>query len=258
MSHVSDEVLVSLALGHEVDPADAEHVAGCPVCSTEVTELGQLRDLMREESRHPGPVRVTPGPQVWDRIVTATGDTTAVATEAHEPPALAEPEPEPEPEPVAPTPLEPRRRPRRVRGWWVAAVAAACLVLGLLVGRAVWRPDDSQQVLARTTLTTLDATKVSEGTAVLVQGASAQQLQVDTAPMQPQSAAGSGYVEVWLINTDGKRMVSLGVLSTEKATFSVPANAIAQGYTVVDLSRQQFDEKPGHSGDSIMRGTLPI
>ena len=67
-------------------------------------------------------------------------------------------------------------------------------------------------------------------------------------------SAGSGYVEVWLINTDGKRMVSLGVLSTTQATFPVPPDAIAQGYTIVDLSREQFDDKPQHSGDSVMRG----
>ena len=55
---------------------------------------------------------------------------------------------------------------------------------------------------------------------------------------------GSGYVEVWLINQDGKRMVSLGILSSDQATFPVPPDAISQGYTIVDLSHEQFDDKP--------------
>ena len=71
-------------------------------------------------------------------------------------------------------------------------------------------------------------------------------------------SAGSGYVEVWLINTDGKRMVSLGVMSGTQGTFPIPPNAIEQGYKIVDLSREQFDDKPQHSGDSVMRRTLPI
>ena len=61
-----------------------------------------------------------------------------------------------------------------------------------------------------------------------------------------------------LINQDGKRMVSLGILSSDQATFPVPPDAVSQGYTIVDLSNEQFDDRPQHSGDSIMRGTLPV
>ena len=139
----------------------------------------------------------------------------------------------------------------------MAAAAAACLLLGVLVGRAVWAPGETTlPVVASVPLTTLDASKQQEGTAQLLggQGGQGQELRVETQPM----SAGSGYVEVWLINTDGKRMVSLGVLATTQGTFPVPPEAIAQGYTIVDLSREQFDDKPQHSGDSVMRGTLPV
>jgi hypothetical protein len=137
------------------------------------------------------------------------------------------------------------------------AAAAACLLLGVLVGRAVWAPGGTTlPVMASVPLTTLDASKQQEGTAQLLggQGGQGQELKVDTRPMSP----GSGYVEVWLINQDGKRMVSLGVLSSDQATFPVPPDAIAQGYTIVDLSHEQYDDRPQHSGDSIMRGTLPV
>jgi anti-sigma-K factor RskA len=149
----------------------------------------------------------------------------------------------------------------RRRFWWLAGVAAACLLVGVLVGRAVWAPGDAAQpVVASVPLTTLDASKQQEGTAELLgnQGNQGQELRVDAQAMTPGSAPTDGYVEVWLINTDGKRMVSLGVLSGTEATFTVPPDAIAQGYRIVDLSREQFDDRPQHSGDSIMRGTLPI
>jgi len=143
------------------------------------------------------------------------------------------------------------------RSWWLVAAAAACLLVGVRVGRAVWAPSATTlPVVASVPLTTLDASKQQEGTAQLLggQGGQGQELKVATRPMSP----GSGYVEVWLINQDGKRMVSLGILSSDQATFPVPPDAISQGYTIVDLSHEQFDDRPQHSGDSIMRGTLPV
>lgn len=241
MSHVSDDVLAAIALGDpDVSPEDQAHVASCPVCSQELAELVQVHGLLREEAGMRVPHRVDPGPAVWDRIVASTQE-----------PVALEVVPEPA-EPAVPsvTAARQRRRP----SWWLVAAAAACLVIGALVGRALWAPGEANSpVVASVALTTLDAAKQKEGTAQLL-GGPAQELRVDTNPMSP----GPGYVEVWLINTDGKRMVSLGTLTGTEATFAVPADAIAQGYTIVDLSREQFDDKPQHSGDSIMRGTLPI
>ena len=31
-----------------------------------------------------------------------------------------------------------------------------------------------------------------------------------------------------------------------------------EGYVIVDVSREGFDESPEHSGDSVVRGTLPL
>jgi hypothetical protein len=236
-----------------------------------------LRDEVGMRDGH----RVDPGPQVWERVLAATSgaslDEAVKAVEGVEgvrepvrPTLTAVPDASVEPgdpgEPVDPVdPVDPmtsrraakaNRRSTR-RGWWLMAVAAACLLAGVLVGRAVWAPGQtSPSVVASVPLTTLDTAKQQEGTAELLggQGGQGQELRVDTNPM----SAGSGYVEVWLINTDGKRMVSLGVLSSDQATFPVPADAIQQGYTIVDLSIEQFDDKPQHSGDSIMRGTLPV
>jgi anti-sigma-K factor RskA len=255
MTHVNDDVLAAIALDDpDVDPADRAHVDACPVCSEEVAELVQVRSLLREEVGMHGAHRVEPGPQVWERVLAATRDEDA-------------PDPRPTVQPVEPpvSSMADHRAARKSAGrsrrtWWVAAAAAACLLVGVLVGRAVSAPGEATlPVLASVPLTTLDASKRQEGTAQLLggqggQGGQGQELRVDTQPM----SSGSGYVEVWLINTDGKRMVSLGVLSNTQGTFPVPPEAIQQGYRIVDLSREQFDDKPQHSGDSVMRGTLPV
>ncbi len=66
-----------------------------------------------------------------------------------------------------------------------------------------------------------------------------------------------GYIEVWLINVDLTRMVSVGVLpANSSAQFFVSDELVDAGYLVVDLSNEEFDEEPAHSGDTIMRGEL--
>ncbi|MFI5074944.1 MAG: anti-sigma factor domain-containing protein [Actinomycetales bacterium] len=271
MTHVSDDVLAAIALGDpDVDPADRAHVDSCPVCSEELAELVHVQGLLREEVGMRGAHRVEPGPELWERIAAeATGDAAVEPMQLVQPAQRAdsgEPVVPAEPvqlgEPGTPVPSIAARRAAKAsrpsgRSWWLVAAAAACLLLGVLVGRAVWAPTDATPpVVASVPLTTLDASKQQEGTAQLLggQGGQGQELKVDTRPMSP----GSGYVEVWLINQDGKRMVSLGILSSDQATFPVPPDAISQGYTIVDLSHEQFDDKPQHSGDSIMRGTLPV
>lgn len=264
MSHVRDDVLAAIALGDpDVDPADREHAASCPVCSEELAELAHVNAMLRDEVGMRDGHRVDPGPQVWERVLAATNEEPIAqgADESARPTLTAVPDVPGEPEASPVTPMADRRVAkagrRSGRSWWLVAAAAACLLVGVLVGRAVWAPGESSPpVVATVPLTTLDTSKQQEGTAQLLggQGGQGQELRVDTKPM----SAGSGYVEVWLINTDGKRMVSLGILSSDQATFPVPAEAIKQGYTIVDLSLEQFDNNPQHSGDSIMRGTLPI
>lgn len=66
-----------------------------------------------------------------------------------------------------------------------------------------------------------------------------------------------GYIEVWLINVDLARMVSVGVFAAGSSTqFYVTDALVDEGYLVVDLSNEEFDEEPRHSGDTIMRGEL--
>ncbi|MEP6650486.1 MAG: anti-sigma factor [Lapillicoccus sp.] len=274
MTHVTDDVLAAIALGDpDVDAADLDHAESCPVCSVEVAELAQVHGLLREEVGVRGAHRVDPGPQVWPGVLAAMNED-AVRAPVTEP-VVAEPvlnevdqtaptvaAPVEVTKPVTsdqPSSLAARRATRSTRPFgWLVAAAAACLLVGALVGRALWAPGETTQpVVASVPLTTLDASRQKEGTAELL-GGQGQELRVDTQTTSPANGPQNGYVEVWLINTDGKRMVSLGVLSGTQATFPVPPDAIAQGYTIVDLSREQYDDRPQHSGDSIMRGTLPV
>jgi hypothetical protein len=148
-------------------------------------------------------------------------------------------------------------RERRARGravGWGAGLAAASLAIGLLAGRAIWQPDTPVQPVAQVALSTLD-TKQDEGKATVVR--SSDGLDLTVATTRPLDA-GDGYLEVWLLNADGKRMVSVGVLAPgDKASFPISQTLIDEGYVIVDISREKFDGSPAHSGDSLLRGKLP-
>ena len=260
MNHVTDETLAAIALGEsDVDAAARDHVSGCPVCSLEVAELTHVDALLHLESAptdasstaEARAVRLEPSAGLWTRILAETRD--APATPAFS--ASASVVDLADRRAAASSAAASTSPPVRRRAGWIVAAAAACVLAGALVGHALWTGanEPSSQIVATTALTTLDASRQQEGTAELLDARGARELRVDATTMP----TGSGFVEVWLINADGKRMVSLGVMSTRQAVFTVPSGAIEQGYTIVDLSREQFDDKPQHSGDSIMRGTLP-
>ncbi len=140
---------------------------------------------------------------------------------------------------------------------WVASAAAAGLVVGAVGGRLVdgTEPDEAAVTVASTTLDTLD-TRQARGTADVLRDADGVNLAVHTDPLDPPQ---DGYLEVWLINEDLQRMVSVGVLRPEASEqrFPIPQELLDEGYVIVDISREGFDDSPEHSGDSVVRGSLP-
>jgi anti-sigma-K factor RskA len=65
---------------------------------------------------------------------------------------------------------------------------------------------------------------------------------------------------VWLINTDGQRMYTLGVLPDDgRASYPLPPELAGQlqGFTTVDVSIEPYDGNPAHSRESQVRGILP-
>jgi hypothetical protein len=260
MTHVPEDVLAGLALGDpDLAQSDRDHVHACRSCSAELAALTRLRTTLgtADLSAPPDPA---PDPGLWERIAAATATDPAeaeprrLAAVAPAPPGAASQPPDQAgaPGPPADHEVAPTGKPRRPRPWPLLAAALVCVLAGLGIGWFAFAPDqESARLVASATLRTLDGSQTL-GSAQLLDEAGSTGLRVSAIP----GPAGTGYVEVWLINDDGKRMVSLGVLDAEEAVFAVPPGALAQGYRIVDLSREPYDDEPRHSGDSLMRGKL--
>ena len=258
MSHPDPELLAALALGEPAPDDVRRHVEGCEACHEEVAALGAAVESLRA----PLPELVPPAPALRRAVLSAalgegiepTGTTRDAAADAGSPAAD---------ELAARRAARSHRRgssasPRRFGSAWLVGAAAAGLVVGGLAVAAVDQargPEQQTVVVAQADLDTLD-TGTTLGVADLVEHDGTTDLALHTDTM----SADDGYLEVWLINRDGERMVSIGVLEPGRTdqTFAVPAELVAQGYVIVDISREPFDADASHSGDSLARGTLPI
>lgn len=158
-----------------------------------------------------------------------------------------------------------QRRERRLGGQQrgtvsrrsLLAVAAGGLIAGTGLGAIGWRVLESRptEVLATAELTPLDAPDLL-GTAQVRR--TRDGLVLELAASTPFQVA-TGYIEVWLINVDGRRMVSVGIYQGQRQeSFSITPDLLQEGYVVVDLSRELFDDDATHSGDSLVRGRLNL
>jgi len=137
-------------------------------------------------------------------------------------------------------------RPRWV--WPVAAAAAVAVAVG--VAAVVAGSDDDEPVpVATATLEPLG--DEGSGSAELVEGDGELQLVVDTTGVDP----GDGFVEVWVIDTEVERLVSLGPLRPD-GRYDLPPGLDPEAFPIVDVSREPLDGDPTHSGDSVLRGQL--
>ncbi|MEZ0447723.1 anti-sigma factor [Cellulomonas sp. ICMP 17802] len=249
-SHVDDDLLALLALGEPAGSmSDLAHIEECERCADELESLREVVELARSG----GPDRglVAPAPAVWDRIageLRLSPGVQGLATSA-EP---AAPAPEPVDAPAHVVELESRRgRPRAWR--WVAAAAAAGLVVG--GGGAWWAAhrNDPTTVLATATLEPLPGWDASGSAVVETAADGSRVLVVDLTKSAPSD---DGFREVWLLKPDVSGLVSVGTLTGSTGRFDLPAGLDLSQYSVVDVSEEQFDGNPAHSGDSIVRGPL--
>ncbi|HYN68380.1 MAG TPA: anti-sigma factor [Ornithinibacter sp.] len=262
MTHPDDDVLAALALGEPAPSGVAEHAHGCPSCSGALATLRDTRTMLRA----PAPVLVAPPPFVWEAVEAEINREPADhSTPAPSRAPLPAARPVPTAEPAHPASdvvgddLAVRRAQRsgrrRFPAAWIAGAAAAGLVVGVAGTRFLAAEDTpvAPVTVASTSLDTLD-TQQAKGTADVVRRDGHLDLTVSTQPIDPDG----GYLEVWLINEDLTRMVSVGVLEPSLAdqSFTIPQELLDQGYVIVDISREGFDEAPEHSGDSVVRGTL--
>ncbi|MGY4645543.1 anti-sigma factor [Cellulomonas sp. URHB0016] len=263
-SHVDDDVLALLALGESTGSAsDVAHVQECERCADELAALRDVVALARSGGAS-APL-VAPDPAVWHRVADELNlrpeVRALVASPAAEPP-VAQPH-----EPSGPVERDPVGQAgpgaavvaldsRRVRPWagrWVAGAAAAGLVVG---GVGAWWLAHREQpatVLATATLEPLPGWDAAGSAVVETSADGARVLVVD---LTKSGTGDDGFREVWLLKPDVSGLVSLGTLDGSTGRFDVPAGLDLHEYSVVDVSEEQFDGDPAHSGDSIVRGPL--
>lgn len=255
--HIPEDRLVDLTLTDEPGQQEQEHLAACGDCTDALESLLRAVAGTRDAATTD---LVDPPPGVWARIEAELDDDRVAADRVE-----AGPEAGPADARLgAVVPL--RRRGDRAstasrRGpslGWLAAACAAGVLLGaggfLAADRLQGADADSGRTVATAELDTLD-TGQRLGAATVSERGDGVVLDVTASSLD---AGADGYVEVWLINRDGKRLVSVGVLGegAESGTFPISQRLLDEGYVVVDISREQFDDKPQHSGDSIVRGSL--
>jgi hypothetical protein len=211
--------LVLIALGADASLThETEHVTDCPTCRAQLEDLQVVAALSAETQE----VRDLPPPpeRIW----------TAVAAAVEEP-------------------AVPRRRfPRTVVVALAAAIVAAVATLGVtrLLDRA-----PSTSVAARATLDRFGAAPAGAHGDARIVGGSELWLHVSGMPLQP------GFYEVWLLDPDSGRMIAVGTMGADpEATMPLPANVNLRVYRTIDVSAEEYDGNPAHSGRSMLRGSL--
>lgn len=212
--------------------------------------LAELRAIAAEVEMAPT-TWSQPPPGLWERIAAETGATMvadALGSAAAEP---ATPTETFEPLPAAPVapiaPVMPLRHPRRPLPWILGAAAA---VVALVIGISVFVGGTTDSdVVASVTLDQLG--DAGSGNAELIDQDGQYRLKVSTADLDP----GDGFLEVWVIDTDVSKLVSLGPARPD-GTYDLPPGMDPQQFPVVDVSVEPLDGNPAHSGDSVLRGTL--
>ncbi|TQO18958.1 anti-sigma-K factor rskA [Rhodoglobus vestalii] len=278
MRHVDPDILALLALGEEAAvPEDSAHLSECDQCRREV-ELLSRAALVGRSTFDAGDL-LDPPARVWSRITDelSFSSESVILSEAapevtvsfadHSIDALAEKRAvkssnseQSFPAVAAPIvesgnvhSLEKRRRP------WVGALAAAAsLALVAATGSAIWlglQPADQPTVLASATLDAFPNWSESTGEAKLERRADGTRI-VEVSFSAPPTEG--GFREVWLITSDATALVSLGIVEGMSGQFTVPDGLDVDNYNLVDISEEQFDGNPAHSGDSIVRGQLTV
>lgn len=263
MEHVDPDVLALVALGEPADDATRAHLADCERCRAEVEELTVV--VVHGRAVTPADALVAPPAAVWAGIRTQL--------------ALAE---DLEPDGTVPAGRRgaeggagaderaargtgrsgsgrsgsgPALSGRGRRAPWIAAAAAAGVVVGG-AGGALWAgrdvPSAEPAVIAQAALDPLPGWDATGAATVEENPDGTRELVVTL----EGGAGDDGFHEVWLIDREVTRLVSLGVLEGSEGRFTVPAGLDLADFAVVDVSEEPFDGDPAHSGDSIIRGIL--
>jgi hypothetical protein len=243
VQHCTPEQLALAALREPLPADDAAHLESCERCRAEVASLQRSVDLLAiPEFAAPG-APVPPPPGVWDAIAAATGVSSRPQAEAPAAP-VAEPAPE-----ATVLPFRSRRRPVLL----AAAAAVAGAVIGAGAVAVLDRTGDDGDAITTVALDPLADNEASGRAEVVVREDGSRIVEVDLdAPALDDDA----YYEIWLIDPDVVGMVPLGIVSPGTQTFEVPEGLDLDAFPIVDVSVEQLDGDPLHSGVSVARGQI--
>jgi hypothetical protein len=153
------------------------------------------------------------------------------------------------------TPLD-GRRPRRGALRWLA-VAAVLVVLGGLGAVVLARGGAQGSLVAEVALDDLvgpGGPSRRPATAEVRRVEDRLELMV-TMDLEPPPAG--HYYELWVIDRTVTRLISLGPVRPD-GVYTLPGGLALGEFPVVDVSLEPFDGDTTHSGDSILRGVLPV
>jgi anti-sigma-K factor RskA len=234
VQHPDPDLLALAALpGEPPDPAVQEHLAGCAACHRYVRSLRRTVDLALES----GVTAAEPPPErVWQAIT----EELAIVPGA--------------------TPAHRARRADRRTAWRRFAVPVAAAVAGvaagLAIGAAIAGPGAEVPVARLVPVAGADPT--GAGTVDAVGNPAGRQLVVHVDGLT--NLAGADFLEVWLMDPTGTKLVALGSLSRDGAgyagTFTVPSNLPTVEFRTVDVSAERWDGDPAHSRVSLLRGAM--
>ncbi|MDG5806469.1 anti-sigma factor [Streptomyces ossamyceticus] len=274
VQHLDADELTDLALGADARPSarQRDHLAQCPRCHEELDQLRRVVRAARDVSTDD--FLTAPPDTVWHAITAQLDSDTAPQRSTGSddtPTALGGPG-----EPGLPDGPSSRPTPGgrdapgggrsgglgHGRAWLrrpALMIAAASLVVGALLGSAVtaWRLDDGPPTAGASPANRLAPLAVprAAGTVRLVRGPEAEREVTVTVTGLPRT---DGYYEVWLMDRTHTRLVAMGVLGPDgTATLPLPTRIDLGRYPLIDVSAQEDNGNPAHSGTSVVRGALP-
>ena len=256
MAHPDPERLTLAALPAEPpDPALTEHLTGCAQCREHVAALRRTVDLARTGHAD----RAVPPARVWQAIADELELPTIRASRTAEP-DLVRLGRRPAPRTADPTARARRRAagPGRRRPGIAAGVAIGLALSPSDSGPAPTPPPDRRPLAQLAPVGPAD--RAAHGT---VDGTAHDGLQELVVRVEGVTdTAGGDYLEAWLLDPGGTRLVSLGALTRTDAggsfagEFTVPANLPMTTFSTVDISAERWDGDPSHSRISLLRGYM--
>ena len=248
MEHCDASDLALIALDEPAPtPAVESHIQSCSVCQAELAQLARVVRVGRSIRLEDQPI--APPPHVWQAIAAETGLAAGTGGRTGDQ------------ELASVSPIAPTQRGNRRRWVATAVAAAACLVVGAVVGSVVTRyadpgPVRPPAIVASTTLEPVPGgpNPGTTGQAKIEEINGQYLLQVDATGLRSPN----GFYEVWMMDPQNAGLVAVGTFNADQkqATFPIPAGLPMTEFNSVDISDEPFDGVPGHSTVSVLRGTF--